>query len=317
MQPQILQFLRQSDGYFSGEDLSRHLKISRAGIWKHIEDLREQGYEIEAVPHRGYRLLSLPDKLYPQEIQQGLKANILGQKIIYHETVSSTMDEAVALGIQGAPEGTVVCAESQTKGRGRLGRNWISPKGKGIYMSVILRPQVSLSVVSQLTLVCAVGVCEAIQSATNLPVKIKWPNDILINDQKVAGLLMELNAEMDRVRFVVLGVGLNVNTPLQQLPVGATSLKAAGAKDLTRIEIFQKILESLEEWYLIFQRDGFKSIMPRWKELSDMIGKRIKFYDGKDVLEGEAIGLAEDGGLLLRNDRGEVIKKLAGDMVLR
>jgi len=243
MRNKIIHFLKTAEGYLSGEEISRHLKISRAGIWKYIQELREAGYDIIAVPHLGYRLISRPDKLFPSEVQSGLGTKILGKDIKYFDSVASTMDVAFQLGIEGASEGTVVCAESQTKGKGRLGRSWNSPKAKGIYMSVILRPKLMPADLTQLTLLSAVAVCETVRKFCNLPAKIKWPNDILINDKKIAGILTELSAEMDRVRFLVIGIGINVNTPLSQLPPNATSIKNEIGQKSSRIDLVQEILQ--------------------------------------------------------------------------
>src|SRR3989338_3167992 len=235
MLERIIHYLKTAEGYLSGEEISRHLKISRAGIWKYMQELRRAGYEIIAVPHLGYRLLSSPDKLIPAEIQSGLKTKILGQRVEYFDSIASTMDAAFQLGVEGAAEGTVVCAESQTKGKGRLGRSWVSPKAKGIYMSVILRPSLPPTDVAQLTLLSAVALCEAIERCCQIPVKIKWPNDILVGNRKIAGILTELSAEMDRVRFVAIGIGVNVNTTASQLPPQATSVKIEADRKSTRL----------------------------------------------------------------------------------
>ncbi len=315
MQEQIIHSLKNCPGYLSGEEISRALKISRAGIWKYIEDFRRQGYDIEAISRRGYRIRTSPDKLLPWEIKFNLGTKILGHNIIYKETMSSTMDEAVRLGIAGAKEGTVVCAESQTKGRGRLGREWVSPPGKGIYASLLLRPLTPLNEVAQLTLVSAVAICEAIRTVSGLEARIKWPNDILISGKKVAGILTELNAEMDRVRFVVVGFGINVNTLISQLPVEATSLKIQGQKDFSRLSILQEILRSFETWLEIFEKKGFSSVSGRWKDLSWTLGQRVKFVEPLGEIEGLAFDLAFDGSLLLRKDSGEVVKKHSGEAV--
>jgi len=230
MQDQIIRFLKRSTSYLSGEEISRHLNISRSAIWKYMQELRQEGYDIVAVPHLGYRIVSSPDKLFPREIQHELKTKVIGKKIHYYDTIPSSMDVAFRLGVEGAPEGTVVCSESQTKGRGRLGRQWVSPKGKGIYMSIILRPQLTPTEVAQLTLLSAVAVCEAVVKYTGVESMIKWPNDLLVRKKKFAGILTEISAEMDRVRFVVIGIGMNVNTPIAQLPPQATSLKAEKGK---------------------------------------------------------------------------------------
>jgi len=249
MQDQIIHYLKNSQSYLSGEEISRHLKISRAGIWKYMQELRRDGYDIVAVPHLGYRLMTSPDKLYPREIKFKLGTKSLGTKVIHYDSVSSTMDIAFRLAMEGGDEGTVVCAETQTKGKGRLGRHWISPKGKGIYMSVILRPKLFPADVAQLTLLSAVALCEAIKNVSGVTSKIKWPNDLLVNNKKLAGILTELSAEIDCVRFVVIGIGVNVNTSINSLPSNATSLKNEIQQPVSRVELVQEILRSLENWY--------------------------------------------------------------------
>ena len=316
MQDRIIQFLKQNENYLSGEEISRSLNISRAAIWKHMQELKRNGYDIAAVPHLGYRLVASPDKLFPGEIQFELGTKILGKNIVYEDTVPSTMDVAFQLGMKGAAEGTVVCAESQTRGRGRLGRTWASPKGKGIYFSILLRPKLPLLEVAKLTLLCGVAVSDAIKKVTGLEVNIKWPNDILVENKKLAGILTELNAEMDRVKFVVVGIGLNVNTPGSHLPEGATSLKNETKQTFSRVIVFQEILREIEKWYLETHREGFSSLLQRWKELSVTLGKWVKVTDPSGKYEGEAVNIDEDGGLLIRQDSGVVVKKMAGDVVV-
>lgn len=313
MQEKIIHSLKNNPNYLSGEEISRALKISRAGIWKHIEELRKQGYDIEAAPKRGYRIRSSPDKLLPWEINFALGTQALGQNIIYKDSVSSTMDEAFALGVKGAQHGTVVCAETQTKGRGRLGRAWISPPGKGIYASILLRPQVNLNEVAQLTLVSAVALCEALRKVSGVEATIKWPNDILIDGKKVSGILTELNAEMDRIKFVIVGIGVNVNTLSSQLPPEGTSLKIEAKKDFSRVEVLREILRSFEKWVGLFETQGFPEVRKRWKELSWTLGKRVKFIEPHGETIGTAIDLASDGCLLLKKDSGEIVKKISGD----
>ncbi|MCK5180297.1 MAG: biotin--[acetyl-CoA-carboxylase] ligase, partial [Candidatus Omnitrophica bacterium] len=279
MRNKITHFLKTAEGYLSGEEISRHIKISRAGIWKYIQELREEGYDIVAVPHLGYRLISSPDKLLPAEIQFELGTNILGKDIRYFDSIDSTMDVAFQLGVEGVGEGTVVCAESQTKGKGRLGRNWVSPKGKGIYMSVILRPRLMPADLTPLTLLCAVAVCEAAGKFCDGQAKIKWPNDILVHNKKLAGILTESSAEMDRVRFVVVGIGINANAPLSQLPENYTSIKNETGQKVSRVVLMQEILRSLERWYIILGKQGFASVITRWKELSSTLGRHVRLVD--------------------------------------
>ncbi len=315
MQERIIEFLKQSEGYLSGEEISQRLNISRAAIWKHMQELRSQGYDIAAVPHLGYQLVGSPDKLLAREIQFGLNTKIIGQRIAVLETTTSTMDEAFRLGMEGAVDGTVVCAENQSKGRGRMGRAWVSPKGKGLYFSIVLRPSLPPGQLSQLTLMSAVALSEAIEKVCKVKALIKWPNDILIGGAKLAGILTELRAEVDQVKFIVIGIGLNVNTSQHQLTEGATSLKIACGETVNRIEVFQEILRSMERWYMKLLRQGFSDITCEWKARSATLKKRVRISDPAGVIEGQAIDLDEDGALLIRQDNGVVVKKTAGDVV--
>lgn len=315
MSEKILIFLKKNAGYVSGEEISHSLGITRSAIWKHIQELRELGYDIVAVPHLGYRLLSPPDRLFPSEINEGLKTKCIGKKIYYYDAVSSTMDIATELGMKGAPEGTLVLAETQTKGRGRLGRSWSSPKYKGIYLSLILKPKISPNQAPVLTLLAAVSVCEAIKEIADLEAKIKWPNDILIHNKKLGGILTELNAETDEIRFVIIGIGLNVNNEKKSLIPQATSLKEQRKENIDRIELLKGILEKLEENYLCFCEKSHRAIIEKWRSFSLTLGKRIKIISHDIHLEGVALDIDIDGGLLLRKDSGLIEKVMAGDVV--
>ena len=316
MQEKILEFLKEKQSYVSGEELSNHLKISRQALWKHIQELREAGYEILAVPHLGYRLVSLPDRLFPFEISHNLHTKFIGRKICYFDALPSTMDIAMQLGLDGSAEGTVVIAETQTKGRGRLGRSWSSPKYKGIYISLVLRPKILPNASSILTLLAAVSVCEAIQEITTLEARIKWPNDILIHNKKLGGILTELNAEMDSVRFMVIGIGINVNNEQKTIPEGATSLKEQKKENINRIALLQEILRKIEANYSLFQkRTGKESIIDKWRNYNITLGRKVKVACQSIHLEGEALDIDIDGGLLLRRDCGLVEKVMAGDVV--
>ena len=315
MQDKIISFLKSANNYVSGEEISRSLNMSRAAVWKHIEELRHHGYEIVAVPHLGYQLINVPDKLLAHEIQFHLDTKIFGGRVIHHDTVGSTMDEAFRLGMEGAPEGTVVCAEEQTKGRGRLGRSWISLKGKGIYLSIILRPKFSPTDVAKITLLCAVAVAEAVYKVSGVKASIKWPNDLLVENKKLAGILTELRAEVDRVQFIVVGIGVNVNNTSHQLIAGATSIKNETKEPCLRVALTREILRSLEQWYQRLHKEGFGPILKRWKECSVTLKKRVRVSDPGGTVEGLAIDLDSDGGLLIRQDSGVVVKKMAGDVM--
>lgn len=291
------------------------LGVSRQALWKHIQELRDAGYDIVAVPHLGYRLKETPDRLFEFEVSRNLGTKFVGRKIYYFDSVASTMNEALKLGITGAQEGTLILAETQTKGKGRLGRIWFSPKYKGIYMSLILRPKIPPSEASILTLLSAVSVCEAVKKICTLDAQIKWPNDILIHNKKLGGILTELSAETDRVNFISIGIGLNVNNDKKTLIAGTTSLKEHKKEGINRIELLRELLRQLEADYLLFQHRGPASIIGKWREHSTTLGRRVKVYTHKKHYEGEALDIDIDGGLILRNDAGLNVKVVAGDVM--
>jgi BirA family biotin operon repressor/biotin-[acetyl-CoA-carboxylase] ligase len=314
MQEKILHFLKKKPDYVSGEEIGHHLGLSRQALWKHIQELKEKGYEIIAVPHLGYQLITCPDRLLPREVSYHLNTKVMGKRIYYFEVVSTTMDIAWELGIKGLPEGTLILAEAQTRGRGRLGREWFSPKYKGIYLSLILKPQIPPNQASIFTLLAAVSICEAIKEITVLDAQIKWPNDILIHNKKLGGILTELNAEMDEIHFVIIGIGLNVNNDKKTLISGATSLKSEKKENINRIELLQAILHKIEANYLIFQKKGSPLILEKWRDYNITLGRRVKIFSHRQHIEGEAIDIDSDGGLLLRKDSGLTQKITAGDV---
>jgi BirA family biotin operon repressor/biotin-[acetyl-CoA-carboxylase] ligase len=317
MLTKIVRSLKSHEGYLSGEDISRALNISRAAIWKYMDQLRDLGYEIEAFPHRGYRLVSSPDTLLRSEVQCGLGTRKFGCDVHHYDSLGSTMDEAFRLGLADAPEGAVVVAESQTKGRGRMGRHWSSPKGKGIYFSLILRPKLPPSQAAMLTLAAAVAVSESVEKIfPDVKARIKWPNDLLVGGKKLCGILTELRAETDRVQFIVVGVGLNVNTKQTQLLPEATSLRVETGSKCSRLVLFQEILRDLEQRYTSFLKEGSSSVVADWKARSATLGCKVRFVDRGENRVGVAEDLADDGGLLIRMPDGKIIKRVAGDIML-
>ncbi len=259
---QILRFFyERKNKYVSGEEISASLGFSRASLWKHINKLRLDGYLIEAVPHLGYTLKAAPDKMYGYDVGIGLGTDIIGkQKIWHYESLESTNNTAYELAEKGEPEGTLVVAETQTLGKGRLGRKWISPKNGGIYFSLILRPEMESDKVPVITLVAAVSVQKAIKKVCGISAGIKWPNDILIGGKKVCGILTELKAQPDMVDFLILGVGINVNTEIKKLPPEATSLKNESSRSVSRIKLMRRVLTEMEKDYQKMKNEGFMPI---------------------------------------------------------
>ncbi|MEW6101291.1 MAG: biotin--[acetyl-CoA-carboxylase] ligase [Candidatus Omnitrophota bacterium] len=315
MQEKILDFLRQKEQYVSGDHIGNKLGISRQALWKHIQELKEAGYDIVAVPHLGYKLISSPDRLFGFEVKRGLNTEFIAKQIYYHDSIPSTMDVAMELGLRNAPSGSLVLAESQTKGKGRLGRVWFSPKYKGIYLSLILRPKILPQQAAILTLLAAVSVCEAIKEESGLSCQIKWPNDILIHHKKVGGILTEMSAEMDRVGFIIIGIGLNVNNEKKSLISGATSLKEQKKEEIDRVSLLRQLLRNIEKNYGLFEKKGAFAILEQWRNYNVTLGVHVKVYCQKQVIEGRAIDIDEDGGLLVRKDSGLTQKVMAGDVV--
>ncbi|MBI1976117.1 MAG: biotin--[acetyl-CoA-carboxylase] ligase [Candidatus Omnitrophica bacterium] len=317
---QLLDLLRQNQsGFISGGEMSHKLGISRTAIWKHIEHLRKLGYEIEAQPHQGYRLVSIPDRLIPEEIRFGLNTRWMGQKIVSYEETASTNDVAAKLAVQGMPEGTVVFAESQSKGRGRLGRAWVSPKGKSILMSVIFRPKLLPNQASQITLMSAVAAAKAVEKETGITSQIKWPNDILIEGKKIAGILTEMQAETDQIRYLIVGIGMNVNVPKEALPENATSIHIEtgdmGQGTGDRIRLAQELLRQLERGYDLLHDGQWETVCQEWQERSILTGKQVNVRCMERQIEGTVTGLDPDGSLLIRLDHGLTERVMAGDVV--
>jgi BirA family biotin operon repressor/biotin-[acetyl-CoA-carboxylase] ligase len=317
----LLKYLKESAGaWTSGETLAAALMISRSAIWKQIKALQEEGYGIESSTKRGYALKHIPDRLLPAEIRDGLATVLFGREKIDHYTeTGSTNVRARALAHEGAAEGTVVVAEAQTQGRGRLGRTWFSPAGCGIYVSVILRPRVQPHEAPQLTLLTAVAMAETLRELADLPFTIKWPNDILVNGKKISGILTEMSLEMDRIDYVIVGVGLNVNTPVEAMAEEiheiATSLSILTGKSYSRVEILRNFLKKLEDDYALFQDRQFERIRNRWKELSGIIGRRVKIENLDRPYEGEVVDLDQDGFLVLKAADGTLQRIVAGDVL--
>jgi len=316
---EILRFFYENKNeYVSGEEISASLGFSRASLWKHINKLRLDGYLIEAVPHLGYTLKSTPDKMYAYDISRGLTTDIIGkQKIWHYESLKSTNNRAYELAEKGEPEGTLVVAETQTSGKGRLGRKWISPKSGGIYFSLILRPDMESDKVPVITLVAAVSIQRAIKKICDIDAGIKWPNDILIDEKKVCGILCEIKAQPDMVDFLILGVGINVNTPLKKLPAEATSLKNESSRSVSRRKLMRQILTEIEKDYIKMKKEGFISLREECKKLSTVLNKRITVKEYSSSFEGIAKDIDEKGALIVKKKDGSRKRVFSGDVSIR
>ena len=315
----ILQLFREQDGFVSGELISQELHVSRTAIWKHINALRSSGYVIEAVPSRGYRLLSAPDVLSVEEIRAQLDAEVIGKQFVCLAETSSTNADAFRLAEQGATEGTVVLADMQNSGKGRLGRVWSSPQGVNLYTSIVLRPRVMPYEAAQLTFLSAVAVARSIELLTDIRPEIKWPNDVLIDGKKVAGLLNEMNSETDGVNFVILGIGVNLNMTADQFPEDlrhpATSLLLEQGHPVCRAKFAAVMINELDRLYAEFLTHGFGPVREEWQRRCNANGRELLVSDGgSETLRGMFAGIDTDGALLIQRADGKTDRIISGDV---
>jgi len=312
----LLAALRQAPGPVSGESLAARLGLSRAAIWKRVQRLKALGYEIAGEPRQGYRLLAAPDKLLPGEILAGLATRRFRGPVHAFSRISSTNDYAKELGRREAPEGTLVVAEAQEAGRGRLGRTWASPAGVGLYVSLLLRPPLPPLELPRLTLTVAVAVARALERTTGVRPGIKWPNDLLLEGRKLAGILTELETEAERIRYLVVGLGLNVNTPVfpPELADTATSLYLATGRPHSRIRLLQAWLEDFEALYELFLARRFPEILAEWKARTVTLGRPARVRQGERELCGLAVEVDSDGALVLQVSGGERVRVTSGEL---
>ena len=306
--------------WVSGSVLAAELGVSRTSVWKHIARLKQMGYGIETVPFRGYRLVDVPDRLLAAEIRRQLRCWRLGTLIRSYPVVESTNDVALAFGRDGAPEGTVVVADRQTAGRGRLGRTWESAPGVGLWFSLILRPNIAPRNAAWLTLFAAVSVVRLLRENTDIQALIKWPNDVLIDGKKVCGILTELVAEQDRIEYAVVGIGLNVNQTRRDFgPVvrdTATSVRKVAGRTFNRTTLLCRLIELLEEDYYLMLEQGFEVIRRMWTDQSATMGQNVQCEWDGTVVVGKAMGLSDEGALLVRQTDGTVVPVVRGDVTV-
>lgn len=317
----ILSALRANPDGVSGAQLAGQLDISRAAIWARIEELRQVGFDIEAGPHFGYRLVGEPDALLADDLLARLgKVKAIGRDIRVFEQTTSTNDVIEKLARDGVKEGVVVFAESQTKGRGRLGRKWMSPTRKGLWFSVLLRPNLRPQETTQLTVISATALRRAIKTVAGLSVEIKWPNDLLLGGKKVAGILTEMSAEVDRVRHVILGIGVDVNQDANEfageLRPLATSLKIAAGEEISRAELATEILRELDADYARVCAGKFPEVADEWEAACVTIGRNVTVHTGERKFSGRAESLDDDGALLVRTEHGHLERIIGGDVML-
>lgn len=316
---ELIHILKQNKGkYISGQALCKRLNVSRTAIWKYINELKEEGYTIDSQHKAGYMLTCEPDILSYIEVLPYLSTSFIGRNYIYKASIRSTNDMAkdIAGNVQN---GTVIIAEEQTSGRGRLGRTWISPKGCGIWMSIILKPNLKPQDAVKLTQVAAVSVVSSIIEVANMDAGIKWPNDIIINGKKVCGILTEMNSEIDKINYVVIGIGLNANCSEfpDDLKDKATSLYLERGAKIDRKLLTAGILNHFEKYYNKYLEEGFGFIRTLCIEKSVTIGKQIRVVSTDGELTGQAVDIDSDGNLIVKTPIGENTVIISGDVSVR
>ena len=323
MRKTIVEILKNAGSDFiSGESIAGELKISRTAVWKHIRKLRESGYEILSRERRGYKLKDAPDLLLPSEIQIGLNTEIIGKEMDYHPSVDSTNRVAKALAYHGAADGTIVVAEEQTGGKGRLERNFYSPRGKGIWFSVIMRPKLLPKDAPKCTLMAAVAVVEAM-NRFNLKAGIKWPNDIMFDGRKLVGILTEMTGEIGKISYIVIGVGINVNISRDEFPEDlrdiAASLSEISGGEISRVKFFRAVLEEFDKLYRKIRTADFDEIFTLWKKYNITLGKNVRVIsaiDGLESFSGKAVDLNAEGALVVETEQG-LRAVYSGDVSIR
>ncbi len=320
MKSELLKILRESPEYISGQQLCGHFGVSRTAVWKAIRQLKDEGYKIEALKNKGYRICEIPDIMTAEELKSRLHTEWMGQNCIYLESVDSTNTCAKRLAEEGAPAGTLVVADEQTGGRGRRGREWTASKGSNIMMTLLLRPRINPGNASRLTLLMAMAVAEGIQKVTGLPSGIKWPNDIVVHKKKVCGILTEMSSEIDYINHVVIGAGINVNQECFPEEIGATagSLGMELGKKICRAELAAEILGELEKLYNIFlQTEDLSALYQNYNRLCVNRNREIRVLEPGNEYTGTAEGINEAGELMVRRADGSMARVYAGEVSVR
>lgn len=316
---ELLTYLTENGAYLSGEELSRKFGVSRSAIWKNINQLREDGYEIESVTNRGYRLVSSPDLLTEAEIRKGLQTKIIGQNVYYYPIVDSTNEAAKRLANEGAENGSVFVAEQQSHGKGRLGRNWVSPPGEGIWFSVLLRTSVIPLQISNITLLAGLAVSKGIENNTGLKARIKWPNDVVIGTKKVCGILTEMAAEIERVNYIVIGIGVNANTPAfpEEISIKATSILLETGKAVRRAALLREILAEFEKLYDKYFIRGEDGMLEEYKPYCISLGRKVSTIRNGKPVTGIAEDITPSGELLVQCEDGSSLAVNSGEVTVQ
>lgn len=320
MKTKILRALREQEGYVSGQELCETLQVTRAAIWKRIKQLQQEGYEIEAVSNRGYRIVGCPDTIAAEEVESRLETAWIGRPVRYFEEITSTNQYAKKIAEEGAPEGTLVIADEQTQGKGRSGRSWKTPSGTAIAMTLLLRPKLPPERISMVTLVMGLAVTSACRALYGLPVGIKWPNDVVINGKKLCGILTELSMELTAVNYVVIGIGINVN--VQEFPEEiagtATSLLLELGRVENRAELIAVCMKYFEEYYEQFLQTGdLSGLLEQYNKLLLNKGRKVRVLEPGHEYVGTALGISGKGELLVRREDGTETRVYGGEVSVR
>lgn len=308
MKTKVLEILKKEDGYLSGEALSAELGMTRSAVWKYMKMLKQDGYVIDSVRNKGYRLLDSPDLLEQEEIRRYLKTAVIGQRLVILKSVDSTNDEAKRLVRNNHDDGIVVVAEEQFAGKGRLGRKWSSGSDGGLYFSVVMRPELPPSDIASITLASGYAVCLAIREFTGLDARIKWPNDVVIGRKKVCGILTEMSAQSDRIECVITGIGVNVNQSSfsREIADRATSLRLEARRSFNRSEFLAVLLNMLEKVMDVFLVSLSADDMTDFRQLCVTLGRPVTIHRGNTELSGMAVDISPRGDLIVRTDQGDV-----------
>ncbi len=319
MKTKILEELKKNEGYISGQDLCEKCNVSRTAIWKVINQLKAEGYEIHSVSNKGYKIISYPDILSKSEIQSSLSESKFVKEVVYLETVDSTNNKAKALGEEGALDGTLIVSEFQQSGKGRRGKGFQSPKGDGIYMTLLLRPEVIPAKASMITIVAAMAVREGLFNACNIEGKIKWPNDIVVEGKKICGILTEMSSELDYVNHVVVGMGINVNNNNMPdyIKDVAISVKMITGKEYKRSIIIAEVIRAFEKYYKLFLKSGdLKNIKGEYNENLIHFNQEVVIIKGNEKYTAKSLGIDNDGELLIKRE-GVEEKVISGEVSVR
>ena len=303
MKEEILRLLRSADGYISGQELCNRFGVSRTAVWKAINQLKEAGYEIEAQQNKGYRLMAAPDLMTEAEIKSLMHTDWVAKEVLYFDTIDSTNTKAQELAEKGYPSGTLVVADKQESGKGRRGRSWVSPSGTGIFMTLMIKPDINPNNASMLTLVAALAVAKAITSVTGEKAMIKWPNDIVVNGKKVCGILTEMNAQFDYINHIVVGIGINVHNesfPEEISQMASSLMIEAGGKMFHRAQIIAETMSYFEQYYDTFlQTQDLSALVREYDELLVNMNKAVRVLDPKEPFDGKAMGITPKGELIV------------------